>query len=339
MTSYPDSHNNPPWFAPLQNDPQYSSETNDYLSLITAYQNQPRPETVIQPPFEQDFIDNSNYPDLNSNSYCFPSLPIGFPYIGQNTSRPTPRTQCIMQNDIFQNRLEVQHLSFSRGNSTTNELMPFIETGQQYFEKNSLLHPVSDLQTFNTLIDDSSAKGIPRYHTSVLQENEALFLTNNETKRKPESEPFSRTRRRGDNTFVSQYGPIRASPPDIILEEATGEQFLAFSYSTKHVVTRYLLRCPNIDLNEEPEFPRDFLKENCVYPGAMGSEVEYKGKRRDYERSCNIIGWNLAYYNPQIRGCKGVIQRAVDSWRNTRSDPGIRSRRARKLLRRARRGT
>lgn len=48
---------------------------------------------------------------------------------------------------------------------------------------------------------------------------------------------------------------------------------------------------------------------------------------------CNCIGWFLAYINVSIRKRRGLIQRAVDSWRNTNVNPSLRSRRVRRLSR------
>jgi hypothetical protein len=51
----------------------------------------------------------------------------------------------------------------------------------------------------------------------------------------------------------------------------------------------------------------------------------YQGNRWNYETQCNILGWKLAWINPEIVGKRGLIQRAVDSYRNR--TPTMRSRR------------
>jgi hypothetical protein len=43
------------------------------------------------------------------------------------------------------------------------------------------------------------------------------------------------------------------------------------------------------------------------------------------------VGWALAQLNPCLRGKRGLIQRAVDSWRNSNQDPRLRSRRVRRM--------
>lgn len=130
--------------------------------------------------------------------------------------------------------------------------------------------------------------------------------------------------------YNSQPGPIPASAPIVEVDHDTGEEYLTFSYSSKRVVTKFSLRCTNIDSTLVLDYDDKFLRENCVYPGAMCPPEEYQGKRGNYERECNIIGWKLSALNPEISGRRGLIQRAVDSWRNTRSDVQIRSRRVRK---------
>lgn len=53
---------------------------------------------------------------------------------------------------------------------------------------------------------------------------------------------------------------------------------------------------------------------------------EYHGNRWAYETECNVLGWKLAWLNKEeIAGKRGLIQRAVDSYRNRY--PSMRSRR------------
>lgn len=53
---------------------------------------------------------------------------------------------------------------------------------------------------------------------------------------------------------------------------------------------------------------------------------QYNGNRWAYETECNILGWKLAWLNQEeIAGKRGLIQRAVDSYRNRY--PSMRSRR------------
>ncbi|RCH78699.1 hypothetical protein CU098_004811, partial [Rhizopus stolonifer] len=63
-----------------------------------------------------------------------------------------------------------------------------------------------------------------------------------------------------------------------------------------------------------------------VYPRANLPKETYKGNRWAYETECNDLGWKLAWLNKEeIAGKRGLIQRAVDSYRNRY--PNMRSRR------------
>lgn len=65
---------------------------------------------------------------------------------------------------------------------------------------------------------------------------------------------------------------------------------------------------------------------NQIYPRANLPKDEYQGNRWTYETECNVLGWKLAWLNKnEIAGKKGLIQRAVDSFRNRY--PSMRSRR------------
>lgn len=63
-----------------------------------------------------------------------------------------------------------------------------------------------------------------------------------------------------------------------------------------------------------------------MYPRANLPRETYRGNRWAYETECNMLGWKLAYLNAnEIAGKRGLIQRAVDSYRNRY--PSMRSRR------------
>lgn len=91
----------------------------------------------------------------------------------------------------------------------------------------------------------------------------------------------------------------------------------------------FQIKSPELSM-DTTQFPLEFQEENCVYPRAIAPPSEYTGKRGKYERECNSIGWTLAWMNPHIRGNRGLIQRAVDSWRNTRDDRALHSRKVRR---------
>lgn len=92
----------------------------------------------------------------------------------------------------------------------------------------------------------------------------------------------------------------------------------------------YTIRCDVASVNVDA-LSHEFKTENCVYPRACCSKDQYRGNRLVYETECNTVGWALAELNPPLRGKRGLIQRAVDSWRNSNQDPRLRSRRVRRM--------
>ncbi|CAD6502022.1 BgTH12-02265 [Blumeria graminis f. sp. triticale] len=125
-------------------------------------------------------------------------------------------------------------------------------------------------------------------------------------------------------------GPIPATTPLVVRQDNNGVQWIAFEYSRDRVKMEYTIRCDVESINVETLTP-EFKTENCVYPRACCSKDQYRGNRLVYETECNTVGWALAELNPCLRGKRGLIQRAVDSWRNSNQDPRLRSRRVRRM--------
>ncbi|KAK4168682.1 hypothetical protein QBC43DRAFT_341356 [Cladorrhinum sp. PSN259] len=125
-------------------------------------------------------------------------------------------------------------------------------------------------------------------------------------------------------------GPIPATTPLVVRQDTNGVQWIAFEYSRDRVKMEYTIRCDVESVNQD-ELSNDFKTENCVYPRACCPKEQYRGNRLQYETECNSVGWALAQLNPPLRGKRGLIQRAVDSWRNSNQDPKLRSRRVRRM--------
>jgi hypothetical protein len=125
-------------------------------------------------------------------------------------------------------------------------------------------------------------------------------------------------------------GPIPATTPLVVRQDNNGVQWIAFEYSRDRVKMEYTIRCDVESVNVD-ELPQEFKTENCVYPRACCAKDQYRGNRLQYETECNTVGWALAQLNPPLRGKRGLIQRAVDSWRNSNQDPRLRSRRVRRM--------
>ncbi|KAF2271505.1 uncharacterized protein EI97DRAFT_387700 [Westerdykella ornata] len=124
-------------------------------------------------------------------------------------------------------------------------------------------------------------------------------------------------------------GPIPATTPLVVRQDQNGVQWIAFEYSRDRVKMEYTIRCDVESINVN-DLPQEFKTENCVYPRACCPKDQYKGNRLHYENECNMVGWALAELNPCLRGKRGLIQRAVDSWRNSNADVRLRSRRVRR---------
>ncbi|RMD43443.1 hypothetical protein DV735_g1684, partial [Chaetothyriales sp. CBS 134920] len=124
-------------------------------------------------------------------------------------------------------------------------------------------------------------------------------------------------------------GPIPATTPLVVRQDGNGVQWIAFEYSRDRVKMEYTIRCDVESVNTD-SLSQEFKSENCVYPRACVPKEQYKGNRLAYETDCNQVGWALAELNPCLRGKRGLIQRAVDSWRNSNQDTRLRSRRVRR---------
>ena len=125
-------------------------------------------------------------------------------------------------------------------------------------------------------------------------------------------------------------GPIPATTPLVVRQDQSGVQWIAFEYSRDRVKMEYTIRC-DVESVSTDDLPADFKQDNCVYPRACCPREQYRGNRLQYESECNTVGWSLAQLNPALRGKRGLIQRAVDSWRNSNQDPRLRSRRVRRM--------
>ncbi|GAO17758.1 hypothetical protein UVI_02006460 [Ustilaginoidea virens] len=125
-------------------------------------------------------------------------------------------------------------------------------------------------------------------------------------------------------------GPIPATTPLVVRQDGNGVQWIAFEYSRDRVKMEYTIRCDVESVNTD-DLSAEFKQENCVYPRACCPKDQYRGNRLMYETDCNRVGWALAQLNAPLRGKRGLIQRAVDSWRNSNQDPRLRSRRVRRM--------
>jgi len=146
----------------------------------------------------------------------------------------------------------------------------------------------------------------------------------------PGSASLTPSQSAGPNTGSNAApGPIPATTPLVVRQDNNGVQWIAFEYSRDRVKMEYTIRC-DVESVDTASLASEFKSENCVYPRACVPRDQYKGNRLNYETDCNQVGWALAELNPCLRGKRGLIQRAVDSWRNSNQDPRLRSRRVRR---------
>ena len=124
-------------------------------------------------------------------------------------------------------------------------------------------------------------------------------------------------------------GPIPATTPLVVRQDQNGVQWIAFEYSKDRVKVEYTIRCDVESVNVD-QLSREFKEANCVYPRAFCDKNNYTGNRLGYETECNTVGWSLVELNSFLREKRGLIQRAVDSWRNSNQDARLRSRRVRR---------
>ncbi|KAL1921267.1 uncharacterized protein VTP21DRAFT_10983 [Calcarisporiella thermophila] len=125
---------------------------------------------------------------------------------------------------------------------------------------------------------------------------------------------------------ASKTKPNHALPATApVTEFLNGIEHISFTYSVKGQNIRYLIRA-DVDAHPLDTIPLPFRRDNCLYPRAYCQANTYQGNRWEYESSCNILGWKLAWLNQEIiAGRRGLLQRAVDSYRNR--CPEMRSRR------------
>ncbi|KAF4547391.1 Hypothetical protein D9617_43g040070 [Elsinoe fawcettii] len=135
---------------------------------------------------------------------------------------------------------------------------------------------------------------------------------------------------KSEGSTAAAPGPIPATTPLVVKQDQSGVQWIAFEYSRDRIKQEYTIRC-DVESVDTDRLTDEFKAANCVYPRAYVQKDQYKGNRLQYETECNAVGWALANLNPVLQEKRGLIQRAVDSWRNSNQDPKLRSRRVRRM--------
>lgn len=146
---------------------------------------------------------------------------------------------------------------------------------------------------------------------------------------KKKKEKKKRKKPEEENKKISTRKIVNLPASQPYIKVINGEDRLCFKYNTK-VSESAMNAMPKADL-EECEFAvrfdldsvdisklnEKFKAENCVYPRANLPINMYAGNRWNYETECNRLAWQFVSLNSGLLyGKKGLIQRAVDSYRN-----------------------
>ncbi|KCZ75834.1 hypothetical protein H311_03179, partial [Anncaliia algerae PRA109] len=127
-------------------------------------------------------------------------------------------------------------------------------------------------------------------------------------------------------TVARKIVNLPASQPYIRVVD--GEERLCFKYNTKvsesakNAMPKNELEdyefCVRFDLDsvDISKLSEKFKSDNVIYPRANIPKEQYTGNRWQYETECNKLAWQFVSLNHVILyGKKGLIQRAVDSYR------------------------
>ncbi|KAG0171272.1 hypothetical protein DFQ30_001242 [Apophysomyces sp. BC1015] len=138
-----------------------------------------------------------------------------------------------------------------------------------------------------------------------------------------------RSSRRRESHQTSVASLVSLANNDPTNEFVNGIEYITFMYSCNRVVKEYTIRADIHHLSID-DIPSSFRVPNTVYPRANVSRPEYEGNRWAYESCCNKLGWILSFLNrDELEGRRGLIQRAVDSYRNLHKE--MKSRRVARL--------
>ncbi|KAF1806135.1 hypothetical protein V8B55DRAFT_1454125 [Mucor lusitanicus] len=178
------------------------------------------------------------------------------------------------------------------------------------------------------------------YHTNAINYNNAAPVVNTASTHTPATHKVrgpgrrrsadghaapTRTYRRRASSHPSVASVVSLSAHEPVSRIIDGIEYITFLYSHDRLVKEYTVRT-NVDSVNLDDIPAGFRVQNAIYPRANVSREEYDGNRWEYETSCNKLGWELCWLNQeQLCGRRGLIQRAVDSYRNRHAE--MRSRR------------
>jgi hypothetical protein len=278
----------------------------------TATMQRPYPPMYNTPQSNSPASVTSPHPHEHRPMYAQPGAQLGNPMYGYSQYQP--------MSQVHQPSPYAQHQSQAQSHSMASQ--PIL---QQY----SSAH--QQLQGHSAVSSSPQLKNEPPQQYQAPQQQRAPMMQTQHSASGPPGAGLQPPQQPGAPPAGSNAapGPIPATTPLVVRQDGNGVQWIAFEYSRDRVKMEYTIRCDVESVNTD-SLSQEFKSENCVYPRACVPKDQYKGNRLAYETDCNQVGWALADLNPCLRGKRGLIQRAVDSWRNSNQDPRLRSRRVRR---------
>ncbi|KAI9304678.1 hypothetical protein BJ944DRAFT_266471 [Cunninghamella echinulata] len=219
--------------------------------------------------------------------------------------------------------------SSSSTNSSMTSLSPPSSSQSSSQPLPNQLNMLSTLNNNNYLpsshqekITNNDNKDLHHHHDTIMKNN-----NNNKYRRRASDSNQHRQprqqRRRSTHPSVASVVSLTAHEP--VSSLINGIEHITFLYSHERLVKEYTIRT-DVDSVDLDTIPFSFRCQNTIYPRANVEKEDYTGNRWNYESSCNTLGWKLCWLNQQqLCGKRGLIQRAVDSYRNRHTD--MRSRR------------
>ncbi|CAO3650245.1 unnamed protein product [Cunninghamella blakesleeana] len=318
---YPSQLTHPPYIPQSQSQQQqrwiqslptpiYHPQNNISTSQPIYHHHSPSQQnnTMLPPSPPIESTSPSTIPSpITTNTTCSSSSPMNHShqhYMVHPIQAPIP----LSFNQPFQQQPMIMTTSFHPSSNSSSSSSPI----------SSSLSPHQSHST-TPLINHS--------HSSILQQQ-----PKNKTMRRQSDQSSYRNHHSHskNNTTVRRRASSVASVVSLTAHEPiahviNGIEHITFLYSHDRLVKEYTVRTDvhHIDLEI---IPMEFRLQNAIYPRANVDKEEYDGNRWNYETSCNELGWKLCWLNrEQLFGKRGLIQRAVDSYRNRHAE--LRSRR------------
>ncbi|KAI9243726.1 hypothetical protein BDA99DRAFT_529887 [Phascolomyces articulosus] len=189
-------------------------------------------------------------------------------------------------------------------------------------------HVLEDLSSEQITLIEQTIRRIKKRKLNCQKEEDEYLPTSTFSSSSSSSSSSTTSRRtlaRTTTTPSSSSSSRNTSRHEPTVEIRDGVEWVSFVYSHNRVLKRYSIRT-DIQTVTLDTLDEQFKLDNCVYPRAHLPKETYRGNRWNYETECNRLGWKLAWLNKsEIAGKRGLIQRAVDSYRNR--SPSMRSRR------------